>query len=332
MSASTLLVKRHFGPNRKFVCCLCEKEDTGYGNNPSPLKFEGECCDECNKDVIEERRMDHFFASEIESAPSMALDYKEELYDYIMFRVFGYEFHKKFKSKSVINRIIFTDEQGRWPCLDSNTIQGEALFCALWMTQTENNMACGMRFMHSHEPEVTFSNGKIWDKPVAGRHSSNQLFHYLYSVKNMDNIMPKYVADVLDEILQRFICGYVSKDDNRDYEKLMQNLLDKVFAWCAECIKLNSFVLNEQPGTFHCTVDNFKNTLHTCLVKKRLNLIREDILFDIEVPDEASFMMNLHGLTLQLVATKEKHEKYDADDLSVCTCMVCRPREWLLQF
>lgn len=29
-------------------CCICGKEIKGYGNNPSPVKAEGTCCDECN--------------------------------------------------------------------------------------------------------------------------------------------------------------------------------------------------------------------------------------------------------------------------------------------
>lgn len=29
-------------------CCICGKEFEGWGNNPYPVKEEGECCDECN--------------------------------------------------------------------------------------------------------------------------------------------------------------------------------------------------------------------------------------------------------------------------------------------
>jgi hypothetical protein len=35
----------------KFICCLCDKEVEGYGNDPSPIQTENEndeCCDECN--------------------------------------------------------------------------------------------------------------------------------------------------------------------------------------------------------------------------------------------------------------------------------------------
>ena len=34
------------------VCCICGKEFKGYGNNPWPVKEEGECCDQCNWDEV----------------------------------------------------------------------------------------------------------------------------------------------------------------------------------------------------------------------------------------------------------------------------------------
>lgn len=36
-------------------CCICGKEIKGYGNNPWPLKDNGQCCNECNVKVIQER-------------------------------------------------------------------------------------------------------------------------------------------------------------------------------------------------------------------------------------------------------------------------------------
>jgi len=30
------------------VCVICKKVINGYGNNPYPVKEEGECCDTCN--------------------------------------------------------------------------------------------------------------------------------------------------------------------------------------------------------------------------------------------------------------------------------------------
>lgn len=41
--------------SKKFICCICGKECEGYGNNPSPLKDNGRCCDECNELVIKTR-------------------------------------------------------------------------------------------------------------------------------------------------------------------------------------------------------------------------------------------------------------------------------------
>ena len=41
--------------NEERVCCICGKKFKGYGNNPDPLRKEGVCCDECNKEVIEAR-------------------------------------------------------------------------------------------------------------------------------------------------------------------------------------------------------------------------------------------------------------------------------------
>lgn len=36
-------------------CVICGKKFTGYGNNPSPLKEKGVCCNSCNLLVIQER-------------------------------------------------------------------------------------------------------------------------------------------------------------------------------------------------------------------------------------------------------------------------------------
>jgi hypothetical protein len=32
-------------------CCLCDKEFSGYGNNPAPFKG-GRCCDDCNGSLV----------------------------------------------------------------------------------------------------------------------------------------------------------------------------------------------------------------------------------------------------------------------------------------
>lgn len=41
--------------NEKHICCICNEEFIGFGNNPWPLKEDGLCCDECNMKVIEAR-------------------------------------------------------------------------------------------------------------------------------------------------------------------------------------------------------------------------------------------------------------------------------------
>ena len=40
---------------RNFTCCICGKFVIGYGNEPWPIKDDGECCDKCNEKVAEER-------------------------------------------------------------------------------------------------------------------------------------------------------------------------------------------------------------------------------------------------------------------------------------
>ena len=32
----------------KKKCCICGNEFDGWGNNPFPIKYEGECCRDCN--------------------------------------------------------------------------------------------------------------------------------------------------------------------------------------------------------------------------------------------------------------------------------------------
>ena len=33
-------------------CVICENDIKGYGNNPSPVKEEGKCCDRCNMNEV----------------------------------------------------------------------------------------------------------------------------------------------------------------------------------------------------------------------------------------------------------------------------------------
>ena len=42
---------------KKKVCCICGKEFTGWGNNPYPIKEDGECCRVCNISVVLPRRI-----------------------------------------------------------------------------------------------------------------------------------------------------------------------------------------------------------------------------------------------------------------------------------
>ena len=50
----------------KDICCICGKEINGYGNNPSPLKDSGRCCEECNELAIKTRLLlTKYYGSEI---------------------------------------------------------------------------------------------------------------------------------------------------------------------------------------------------------------------------------------------------------------------------
>jgi len=35
-----------------FKCVICNRKKTEYGNNPSPIKHNGLCCDVCNSTVV----------------------------------------------------------------------------------------------------------------------------------------------------------------------------------------------------------------------------------------------------------------------------------------
>lgn len=41
--------------SREYVCCICGEIHSGYGHSPHPVKHGGECCPECNKQVLETR-------------------------------------------------------------------------------------------------------------------------------------------------------------------------------------------------------------------------------------------------------------------------------------
>jgi len=38
--------------NKIKVCVICKEEFAGWGNNPSPIKEEGECCDKCDNEKV----------------------------------------------------------------------------------------------------------------------------------------------------------------------------------------------------------------------------------------------------------------------------------------
>ena len=40
------------GTAASFVCCICGEEVSGPGNNPSPIKESGKCCDACNRKFV----------------------------------------------------------------------------------------------------------------------------------------------------------------------------------------------------------------------------------------------------------------------------------------
>ena len=46
----------------KFVCCICGEPSEGYGNNPSPYKEKGRCCDSCNLKFVIPARYDEWQA------------------------------------------------------------------------------------------------------------------------------------------------------------------------------------------------------------------------------------------------------------------------------
>ena len=42
--------------NEEHKCCICGKTFYGYGNDPYPVKEEGECCESCHWDVVLKER------------------------------------------------------------------------------------------------------------------------------------------------------------------------------------------------------------------------------------------------------------------------------------
>lgn len=51
------MVEAMFEHDRVKKCCICGKEFTGFGNNPEPVKHDGECCNECNMSYVLQARV-----------------------------------------------------------------------------------------------------------------------------------------------------------------------------------------------------------------------------------------------------------------------------------
>ena len=58
--------KLHEGKVNEFVCCICGEEAEGYGNNPSPVKEDGKCCDACNRKFVIPARLEDQLSPEEE--------------------------------------------------------------------------------------------------------------------------------------------------------------------------------------------------------------------------------------------------------------------------
>ena len=43
-------VKKDYFTKKK--CCICGKTFIGFGNNPYPVKSNGQCCDKCNYSIV----------------------------------------------------------------------------------------------------------------------------------------------------------------------------------------------------------------------------------------------------------------------------------------
>jgi len=64
VKTKTKNIKEPFNnPSIKKVCCICNKEFNGYGNNALPLK-KGICCDSCNMNKVIPARL-NIYAGDI---------------------------------------------------------------------------------------------------------------------------------------------------------------------------------------------------------------------------------------------------------------------------
>lgn len=45
------------GGDEVWKCVICHEHFIGYGNNPDPIKMNGDCCNDCNTNMVIPRRM-----------------------------------------------------------------------------------------------------------------------------------------------------------------------------------------------------------------------------------------------------------------------------------
>ena len=52
--------------NQEYVCCICGKKFTGWGNNPWPVvkDEDARCCDDCDATVVIPARIAQIFSKE----------------------------------------------------------------------------------------------------------------------------------------------------------------------------------------------------------------------------------------------------------------------------
>lgn len=80
----------------KQKCCICGQEFEGYGNNPWPVKENGECCDKCNYEKVIPARINQLNNKEINDA-----DPKQELAELIKSEEEAIELYKKAVDNSI---------------------------------------------------------------------------------------------------------------------------------------------------------------------------------------------------------------------------------------
>ena len=45
------------------TCVICNETFKGWGNNPSPIKDEGECCSKCDNEKVIPARMENMYGN-----------------------------------------------------------------------------------------------------------------------------------------------------------------------------------------------------------------------------------------------------------------------------